>query len=643
MATMQEILSMLGPDESDRTMQAIMTPMEQFTPEDIALLDQFLGAQNEAGLQSYGQRVSEGPINGGVRGNLITDSRMSSGPITEIAQAVPVELLNSMIARPLEEPLPQASYSNEGRTTRSDLSIPFDTRPTLMPEDPLQGWQEVAKGVFKKQDEKGQNQYSNVLTAEGVPTMKTFTPGQQIQGNAALQSLGSSFASRAAAITSTSDPRAKMEQFQQLQVDAAAEKAKILEDLNKQARIAVGIPQLEQEILRQQQLDAQDPKWRSGMGDSSDTEKARTRLNQALARVDNEVNRLASTNVKLRTMDAQLQGMGKLLEYDMKNADRVAAREDRQSATLDNIKINRALQAEEKQRTQAERQRLEAEEQIRTVGPEGIERVRTINPKLAMASDEEVAAFLSGGKKSLADVDLAAIKAPVEELPIMALAGNISAEKILAKREAESSGLTEDQVRKDLAALRAGNTPTNIKKMVQQAAGGSVKSPAYVEFAKLADTANIPGATKETVAQYRSTALNALMSVHKAAQQAKWEGDMSAWAMPEGLTKTIADEIKSTGVAPTVQQVAKAMVVKVPTAQRAQAMEELKGIIYANAVPGQNSLLYAKDPNAAWKKAELEATRNRMGAILSGRHSADWDTVPNTGPSGAWDTLFTQQ
>lgn len=248
--------------------------------------------------------------------------------------------------------------------------------------------------------------------------------------------------------------------FSNLQESLVKESNKLENDASLFALNKIGVPKMEAMLAQSEIADRSDPMWYAGIGDSPITAKLRTEVGMARGYADQESKRYLDNNLGYK----MLRNNAAQADAEMKRVSNIATRKE---ALADSISLRRADKDEAKQ--------ADLENKSQVISVDQLQRIGILLPgELPTENDGTNAKIkalqLYTGNKSK---DFrAAIDAPGDKLPEMALMGNSFAETLVIRQEATNTGIPESQIKAQLKAAREWMAnPQNITKGIMQMSG----------------------------------------------------------------------------------------------------------------------------------------------------------------------------
>lgn len=578
-------------------------------PNSVAILDQLLAAQNEQQLNSELARTSSGPI---------TQAPMQAAPTpTSQPQSVPLDPVQVITQAIIAKATPE-----NGFTIPEFLDSAYPVAASSADSPAVQaGWEPQSPGIYKRKGANGM-EYTNVVDASGAPTMGKGTPtAAGSVGAPAVKStqesvmLGSNIQSSLDLISKESDIRTKRMMFGTLQEQVAQEQAKIIEDLRKQAEVKLGVPALENLLKVNEAEDRKHPAWAKQQSDSKQTSDVREELMKARTLADREAQTYIAGNVKLRLMDQQMKSAAGLIDYDMKQADRTAAQEDRQQASLDQLELNKKITLQNRLAETAAKEEDKMALIMSQTTPEQRSRLQVLAPSMAGKSDEELATTLAKGKHAVSADDMKILLAQPEALLPVAMAGSVSALKVLAFEEANRTGQPEREVLQTLTVMQnqAANPAAvaQMAKKVYPAGSENAKRMQSLQVAMSTGTA-----TKEQKSEFQQASIATVKEYQQQVVQSKWIGDMGTWQIRSPEVANAVAKVKTANGKLDIVSVARTLSELTETKDIGRISEELRKEIMSNA-QGSKSLLGQPDPDSAWRLVEREMVKSRFGRLMA--------------------------
>lgn len=643
-----------------QTLDELLSGLVQ-NPNSIAVLEQLLASQNEQQLNSELARTSSGQI-GGSPTNRPADpvpqvQGMASGDVAildRLLTAMNQPQLDSELARTSSGPITQVPMQAAPAPTNQPQSMPLDPVQVItqaiiakatpengftLPEfadsayPPIAteanaptmqaGWEKQSPGIFKRRGEKG-IEYTNVVDASGTPTMGKGTPTPEsalrdpskptVTSTQESVMLGSNLQASLDLINKTSDIRTKRMMFSTLQDQVAAEQAKIIEDLRKQAEVKLGVPALENLLKVNEAEDRKHPAWAKQQSDSKQTNDVREELMKARTLADREAQTYVQSNVKLRLMDQQMKSAAGLIDYDMKQAEQRAAQEDRQQAGQDQVKLSKEITLQNKLAETAAKEEEKMALIMSQTTPEQRSRLQVLAPSMAGKSDEELATTLAKGKHAVSADDMKILLAQPESLFPVAMAGSPSAAKVLAFEEANRTGRPEREVLKEVLTMQSQvanpAAVTDMAKKVYPAASENAKRFQALNVAMSTGTA-----TKEQKAEYQQAAVATVKEYNQQVVQSKWLGNLDTWQVRSPEVASAIAKVKEANGKLDIVSVARTLSELTDTKDIVRASEALRQEILSNA-QSSKSLLGQPDPDSAWRQVEKEIVKSRFGRLM---------------------------
>lgn len=393
-----------------------------------------------------------------------------------------------------------SNYSNEGRVTNADIVMPADSSSVATPYIP--SWDEVASGVYKAKDAKGQSMYTNVLDASGTPTMIAPQKPPIVSSGATsnLDSLLKSF-------DGVTDIKKRETLLADLSSNLSRFEADSMNKAKTQIETNLGVAEVQRQLQASMLLDRQHPSWSKNQSDSTETLAIRNTL----------------TNLQARTSSLIPQ----VLAGDAEYAAKVAAAKDvytRESKQLDQDYKLRMMNLEK-----SSMQNEAAADILAGMNQESLNIVASTFPSLknqdGTIDNTKMAKFLethNNGKewKPLVDGTV-----PASEYFRTALNGNKAAEIMAVAAQSKATGKNLIEVKSELDyAKRLMNEPALLKSEMKKY---RIAIPQEANQQDAKSMLNVKK-SKEELLQDRQIAIGNVEKVLSAMNAAKLD-DLSTW------------------------------------------------------------------------------------------------------------------
>lgn len=474
-------------------------------------------------------------------------------PVSEEPQTVPYDPndpINSALERikqgqsPLAGTMPQMTVPSVGQQQTIKANQNAD-KANIINEN-------AAKGEYGGNGNtiRASVQADGTLSITNVGT----TPSSQIYGitgQSAEEGLTTSnIDARLSMIQNEQDPLKRVALYGQLEGDAAALKAKITGEALKSAEITMGIPELEDEVQRQRQLDRADSAyWTKYQADSDETKAAVAMLAAARNDVNQEASNALNSNITLASLNAKLV-----------TASRLGQKLDQQDA----INANKA-----------ERNAIRDEDLLAATPPASIERAKALFFQDAPgSSNTDIAKYIQTGLK---DADTKeALLAPDSEIPQIAFVkGNGTAKEILTQKEMATAGITRAEAEARVNEFDSVFKDKKAREKMAQALYKDRKSPEYQAIMN----EGLASQSKEAQLQYKETLFNAAMQYKQQQVTGNFVARADAWNVTDPMFQDALTKTRAAGLPTDMNNVLKQYIGTAVGAEKAAKAKAFEGLI----------------------------------------------------------------
>jgi hypothetical protein len=358
------------------------------------------------------------------------------------------------------------------------------------------------------------------------------------------------------------------------------------------------IPVLQAALEDAMRLDREAPDWRPGLGDSPNTTKIRTTIEDARTRADAIAKQYLATNVGYNSLVAA----EKTAESEVQRLTRLADKKD-------TIEFQKELQADNRRALRQE----ELEEKAKGLTLEQKNRLRTLHPEFATSPDTELVAVI--GKHKSKDGYVEAIDAPDSELPKLAATGNKHAEAIVVAKE-RNAGIDDAITRDRIKRLSAfANDDSSIKRAIKLSGvkGDKEIGEAFASVKAL----SAPGASAESKKQSAAIRLDYARSLLADEEYQKFLGNVSSWQTADPSLRIAMDKAKNAVGKADVKSVLVEYLGETTGQQRIQAMNNFISIARDAAAQTEKSTLAAIDKNKLTMQIQTIETKSLLQRLLS--------------------------
>jgi len=279
----------------------------------------------------------------------------------------------------------------------------------------------------------------------------------------------------------------------------------------------LGIPQLQKQLQEAMAADMADPKYRPGMGDSPITARIRQSVNVATDQALQESKVYLNSNPSYAILKSTMVSA----EAEVARITKIADRNDQAKFQAD---VNLEMRRQQRQDILTE--------QGDSLDPVAKQRMLMLNPDLQNTPPDELSAKMAqtvGGKKTDKEW-MAAVQAPEEALPVMALAGNEYAMRLTVSKEAANTGTPEAEIVSKLNNMRTLiKSPGAYKKGLEAIYAGDPKAKEKV--AADLEAFNAKNLSANEKGQAEQMKMQVALQVQRKATTMEFKGSPGTWGV----------------------------------------------------------------------------------------------------------------